>query len=193
MCSKQTSDTEDAGVRYRRATRADCPAVVDLVERAYRGDSSRAGWTTEADLLGGQRTDDEEVAAIIGDDDACIVLATRGEQLVGCVLVRREASGAYIGMLAVDPQGQARGIGRGLLAEAEARARSELRVGRARMTVLEQRPELIRWYERRGYVRTGETQPFPYGNPRFGLPKRDDLRFIVLAKNLADGGEPARA
>lgn len=185
--SARPTKTEDVKLGCRCASLADCAAVVELVERAYRGDSSRAGWTTEADLLGGQRTDADEVASIIGDGDARVVLAHLGDELVGCVLVRRETGGAYVGMLAVDPRGQARGIGRALLAEAEARASREFHAVRARMTVLEQRPELIAWYERRGYLRTGETEPFPYGNPRFGLPKREDLRFVVLAKSLVGG------
>ena len=85
-------------------------------------------------------------------------------------------------MLAVKPARQTRGLGKALLAEAERRARGELGAARVRMTVIEQRTELIAWYERRGYRRTGATEPFPYGNPRFGLPKRPDLRFVVLEK-----------
>lgn len=172
----------DVAFRYARAT--DGAAIVALVESAYRGESSRAGWTTEADLLGGQRTDVDDIAAILAEPESRLLLATQGDAILGSVLLRRERDGLYVGMLAVRPQLQARGLGRRLLTEAESRGRQEFGVKRARMTVIEQRRDLIAWYERRGYVATGHTEPFPYDNPRFGLPKRDDLRFIVLAKDL---------
>lgn len=168
--------------RYARAT--DAAAIVALVESAYRGDASRVGWTTEADLLGGQRTDLDDVAGILAEPDARLLLATEGDAIVGSVLLRREEDGLYLGMLAVRPQLQAKGLGKRLLAEAEARGRQEFGARRARMTVIEQRSDLIAWYQRRGYVDTGHTEPFPYDNPRFGAPKRDDLRFVVLAKDL---------
>src|SRR5690606_28279470 len=105
-------------------------------------------------------------------------------ELAGSVAVRiDERQVAHIGMFAIRPALQGGGIGRALLAEAErvARARG---ARAAEMTVIEQRVELLAWYARRGYLPTGETEPFPYGNPRFGLPRRDDLRFVVLAKPL---------
>ena len=174
----------DKDLDFRCASLADVSDVVGLVESAYRGDASRAGWTTEADLLDGQRTDAEELTSIIKDTDARLLLATRGREILGCVLLRREAAGAYIGMLAVRPFLQATGIGKRLLAEAEKRARMEFAATRARMTVIEQRQELIAWYIRRGFLVTTRTEPFPYGNPRFGLPRRADLRFLVLEKAL---------
>ena len=179
------SVTGTGELEFRCATFADVTDVVVLVESAYRGDASRAGWTTEADLLDGQRTDTEELAGILKDTDARLLLATRGSEIVGCVLLRREATGAYIGMLAVRPLLQALGVGKRLLAEAENRARIEFGAKRSRMTVIEQRQDLIAWYVRRGYFVTTRTEPFPYGNPRFGLPRRTDLRFVVLEKPLA--------
>lgn len=191
---------------FSDATLADVPAVVELVESAYRGERSRAGWTTEADLLGGQRTDPEEVQALVKDPTATLRLALGPHDasswspstsvgsmtgagappggLLGCVLVRSEGEHAHVGMFAVRPTQQSRGLGSALLAEAERIAR-ERRALRVRMTVIEQRSELLAWYTRRGYRSTGQTEPFPYGNPRFGLPKRDDLRFVVLEKELA--------
>lgn len=169
-------------LRYAQST--DTNQLVELIESAYRGDSSRAGWTTEADLLDGQRTDPDEVATILRDTDARLLLALLDGQIVGCVLLRRESAGAYIGMFSVRPTMQAMGLGRALLSEAERRAKEEFSATKARMTVIEQREELIAWYERRGYRNTMVTEPFPYGNPRFGLPKRDDLRFVVLEKPL---------
>jgi ribosomal protein S18 acetylase RimI-like enzyme len=171
-------------VEFRSATAADAPAIVALVESAYRGEASRQGWTTEADLLDGQRTDLDEVLSILGDPGAHIALACAGDELLGSVLMRDEAGTAYIGMLAVRPDQQAHGLGRQLLEHAEGLARSAWSATRARMTVIIQRDDLIRWYERRGYRRTSGREPFPYGNPRFGLPRRPDLEFIVLEKPL---------
>lgn len=169
---------------FRRGALADVGAVVSLVESAYRGDSSRAGWTTEADLLGGQRTDHEEVTALIVDPTSSIVLATLSEEIVGSVAVRIDATHvAHIGMFAVRPTLQGSGLGGSLLAEAE-RVACESGALMAEMTVIEQRIELLAWYARRGYHPTGDTEPFPYDNPRFGSPKQDDLRFVVLRKRL---------
>jgi ribosomal protein S18 acetylase RimI-like enzyme len=171
-------------IAFRRASTADVPAIVAVVESAYRGDASRAGWTTEADLLDGQRTDAQEVESLIADPAGQIVLAEEGGQLVGSVLVSDHDGGAYIGMFAVRPGRQGRGVGRALLAEAERVGREELGKSFAHMTVLVQRQELIAWYERRGYRRTGVNVPFPYGEPRSGLPRRGDLVFEVLRKDL---------
>jgi ribosomal protein S18 acetylase RimI-like enzyme len=171
-------------VAFGLATPADADAVVALVESAYRGEASRAGWTTEADLLGGQRTDREELDQLIGDAAVAIVLARQRAELVGSVAVRIDRERvAHIGMFAIRPTLQRAGLGSALLDEAE-RVASERGAREAEMTVIEQRTELLAWYARRGYLPTGETEPFPYGNPRFGLPKRDDLRFLVLAKKL---------
>jgi ribosomal protein S18 acetylase RimI-like enzyme len=172
---------------FRSATPRDADAVVALVESAYRGDTSRAGWTTEADLLDGQRTDRDEVDALLGRPDVALILACRGDargEILGCVCVRFEAPDhVTIGMFAIRPSLQGAGLGSALLTEAERVAR-ERGARSAEMTVLEQRPELLAWYGRRGYGPTGETEPFPYDNPRFGLPRTQDLRFAVLAKVL---------
>ena len=180
---------------FRQATSADVLAIVALVDSAYRGESSRAGWTTEADLLDGQRTDAEAVRAMIADP-ATRILVADDEQggLLASVAVTDEGedlSAVHVGMFAVRPTSQGRGVGRALLDEAERIAR---RLGRTRatMTVLAQRPELIAWYERRGYRRTGGRQPFPYGQPRMGVPRRDDLVFEVLQKPLETSPLPAR-
>ena len=170
---------------FRRASLADVAAIVELVQRAYRGEASRRGWTTEADLLDGQRTDREEVSELIGARDARIVLAERGAQLCGSVLLKLEDGAVYVGMFAVEPALQAQGLGRALLAEVERIARAERLGSRLRMTVIGQRAALIAWYERRGYQRAGRREPFPYAEPRCGLPRRDDLYLEVLEKPLA--------
>lgn len=175
-----------AAPHYRRALATEVDAIVQLVHSAYRGDSSRAGWTTEADLLDGQRTDPAEVAELVSAAGKRLIVCELGGEPCGCVLVKHEPPAvAHIGMFAVRPTLQGRGLGKGLLAEAERVARSDFQARRAEMTVIEQRPDIVAWYQRLGYVRTGATEPFPYGNPRFGLPRRPDLRFLVLAKPLA--------
>lgn len=159
--------------------------MVALVESAYRGDSSRVGWTTEADLLDGQRTDAAAVQAIVEASDRLVLLAMDGGELRACCELRnRDAGAAYFGMFAVSPSLQGAGIGRVVLGEAERHAKETWGSTRMEMTVLVQREDLIAWYERRGYRRTGATEPFPYGDERFGQPRRPDLRFAVLAKDL---------
>lgn len=169
---------------FRPAASADVSAVVALVESAYRGASSRQGWTTEAHLLGGQRTDREEIAAAVADPSGQLLLAQAGDgDLVGCCRVERREQTAYFGTFAVRPDQQGWGLGRVLLGEAE-RVVAGWGAAGVEMTVIRQRADLIAWYERRGYARTGEARPFPYGDERFGQPLVDDLEFVVLAKAL---------
>jgi ribosomal protein S18 acetylase RimI-like enzyme len=172
-------------LHLRPATPDDIPALHRLVEHAYRGEEAKKGWTHEADLLGGQRTDEAGLAEIIAGPDRTLLLVHEGDALAGCVLVTHQADGsAYLGMLSVDPERQAAGLGRRLMAGAEAFAVETLNASRMDMTVIRQREELIAWYERRGYALTGETRPFPLDDERFGLPKRRDLEFVVMAKDL---------
>jgi ribosomal protein S18 acetylase RimI-like enzyme len=169
----------------RPATPDDIDEVVALVQSAYRGEASRAGWTTEADWIDGARTDAVEVGGIIAASDSVILIMEEAGLLASCQLSRRRDGVAYFGMFAVRPDRQGRGTGRALLAAAEALARNEWGAGTMRMTVIDVRAELIAWYERQGYARTGETEPFPYGNPAVGVPRVPDLRFSVLTKTLA--------
>ncbi|MCU1603302.1 MAG: family acetyltransferase [Frankiales bacterium] len=167
-------------MRIRNATPADVDAVVALVESAYRGESSRAGWTTEADLLDGQRTDPAEVASVV---DHLVVAEDEDGQVVGCCTLVPKDGYAYFGMFAVRPGLQGGGVGSQLLARAEELA-AEHGAKHVEMTVITSRTELIAYYLRRGYVDTGEHRPFPYGDDRFGRPRRDDLAFTVLVKQL---------
>ncbi len=169
---------------FRIADANDVAAIVGLVEAAYRGEASRAGWTTEADLLDGQRTDAVGVAELVAAPGSCFLLAERADALVATCHLREDGHVAHFGMFAVAPLLQTNGLGRRVLAEAERMARERFRATEMRMTVIDCRLELIEWYERRGYTRTGEYAPFPYGNARFGLPRRDDLRFETLRKRL---------
>lgn len=180
------SATDAVTLRCRVAGRRDIPALVHLVDSAYRGESSRDGWTTEADLLAGQRTDASLLDAILADPTSRVLLAEGPRELVGCCHVKNEGGGqAYFGMFAVMPARQGAGIGGSLLREAENAAVREWEVTTMRMTVIRQRQDLIRWYATRGYCWNGRTEPFPYGDERFGLPLRADLEFAVLVKQIA--------
>ena len=169
---------------FRVAERGDAENLSRLVNSAFRGDSSRRGWTTEADLLSGQRTDPDTLRELISGNLNIILQMRRDAGLIGCVLLQRKADSAYLGMLTVRPDLQAGGIGKHLLAAAEHWVRENWRFRLVEMTVIRQRPELIAWYERRGYVNMHRTEPFPYGDTKFGLPKRSDLEFVVLEKQL---------
>ena len=174
-------------LQFRAATAADIDAIVALVESAYRGDASRQGWTTEADFLDGRRTGADDVSACLERERSRILLAEREGELLACAHVAEEDGAGYFGMFSVKPDLQGGGIGKHVLAEAERIARDEWHLPAMRMTVIDIRDELIAFYERRGYRRTGIVKPFPYGDARFGLPLRDDLRFEVLEKELRHG------
>ena len=179
-----SSTLERSTTTFRLATPVDVAAIVPLVESAYRGDVSRKGWTTEADLLDGQRTDPAGVAELITKPGSCMLLAERDGALLACANLEKRGDAGYFGMFSVRPDLQGGGIGRATLAEAERFARDDWHCREMQMTVISVRDELIAWYERRGYRRTGIYSPFPYGDERFGIPRRDDLRFELLVKPL---------
>ena len=191
-------DVPDRGQRgsevvFRSATLDDVEPIVALVESAYRGSSSEVGWTTEAHLLDGQRTDPAGVSEVIGRPEGRMLLASEAgtsELVACCQLERRPDGGAYFGMFAVRPGMQGRGLGRAVVTEAERIAVEEWDAPTMTMTVLAPRLDLIGWYERLGYGRTGGTEPFPYGDERYGQPKVADLIFVVLAKALRPRAAP---
>jgi ribosomal protein S18 acetylase RimI-like enzyme len=176
--------TNTPALAFRAATEADIDAIVALVTSAYRGEASRAGWTTEADLLDGNRIAPEVLRADIARERSRVLLASHDGELVGCAHVAVDDDAGYFGMFAVRPLLQGGGLGRAVLAEAERIVRDEWGQATMRMTVIDLREELMAWYERRGYRRTGAKKPFPAVDPRFGVPKRDDLRFEVMEKPL---------
>jgi GNAT superfamily N-acetyltransferase len=169
----------------RLATTADASTLAGLVNSAYRGDSSRAGWTTEADLIGGQRVDVEGLVETIARPGNVILLHELDRAPVACIHLERTGEDCCLGMLTTRPAVQGEGLGRQMLEAAERWAIEHWSSQTMYMTVIVQRIELIGWYERRGYRRTGERRAFPYGDERFGLPRRDDLAFEVLRKPLS--------
>ena len=177
---------------FAPAVESEFPAIVDLVNSAYRGQGAEAGWTTEAGYIDGQRIDLASLRQDLADSPDAVLLTLRDAQggpLLGCVWLEPDADAPevpgqevwYLGMLTIRPDQQDRKLGAALLAHAEAHAHG-LGARRIRMTVVHLRDTLIAWYQRRGYALTGETKPFPVGE-RFGAPRRA-LQFVVLEKRV---------
>ncbi|MGZ5279103.1 MAG: GNAT family N-acetyltransferase [Pseudobdellovibrionaceae bacterium] len=172
-------------IQYRKASLADADTICHLSNSAYRGEASRKGWTTEAHLLDGQRADVEMVKKLLLAKETWFLLAEVQNEVVGSILLERHSPEiCYFGMFAIDPLKQGKGTGRGLLDEAERFAREDLSCRIMEMTVITVRTDLIPWYERMGYKKTGETRPFPYHDQRHGIPLRKDLELGVFHKRL---------
>jgi len=165
-----------------RASYTDIPELVKLINSAYRGEASKQGWTTEADLLDGElRTDEFNLKNLMEHPGSFFLKFTDDNKIQGCVFLEKQKEEMYLGMLSVSPQAQAKGIGKEFLAAAEQYAVQE-GCHSIIMNVISVRHELISWYERHGYSRTGKTNPFPTDN-KFGIPKQA-LEFIILKKGL---------
>ena len=171
-------------VELCEAAEADYPEIIALTNRAFRGMGPEASWNVE-DVIDGDRINE----SLLREDRAkapdghLLIWREAGEHL-GHVRLDPLANGTwYLAMLTVRPDRQAQQLGRRLLTASEdfARARGASRI---RMTVVNTRDTLIAWYERRGYTLTGETEPFPYGDNRYGTPNRDDLCFVVLERAI---------
>ena len=169
-------------MRIMPASQSDTAALEKLINSAYRGEGSKKGWTTEADLLDGTRTDQTNLLELINKPNGVILkcLSEEGE-IIGCVNLEKNNDKLYLGMLTVSPNMQGAGIGKKLLVAADQYAR-ENNCKRVYMTVISVRAELIAWYERHGFKKTGETKPFPIGE-KFGIQKQP-LEMIVLEKIL---------
>jgi ribosomal protein S18 acetylase RimI-like enzyme len=166
---------------YRKATPSDITELNTLVNSAYRGEAAAQGWTTEAHLIEGQRTDPTALAEML--ETGRIELALEGEEIVACVYVRKESPTVlYIGMLTVKTNFQSRGLGGKLMRRAEEIGR-EWGLKSTRMTVISERPELIAIYEKMGFSWNGKTEPFPDHDPRNGKPLKK-LTFLEYVKNL---------
>ncbi|OHF03730.1 acetyltransferase [Colletotrichum orchidophilum] len=190
-----TPHQHQPSLSFRPATPADIPLLLPLIRSAYRGEASRKGWTTEADLVADQRIDERGLLAKLEEPEGVVLLVTEDDAAVStttpplacCEVVRskKDPTVAYFGLFAVNPARQAGGVGKTVLSFAEAYARREWEgVVRMEMCVLWMRGELIAWYERRGYGKTGERRPFPYAEMVGGVALRDDLWFEVLEKVL---------
>jgi GNAT superfamily N-acetyltransferase len=165
-----------------KATSADIPELNILINSAYRGETSKKGWTTEADLLDGIRIDEETLAGYFADPDIIILKNTNETGTVtGSVYLEVRRPKLYVGLFSVSPLAQGAGIGRDLLLAAEACGK-ELGCTTLTMTVISIRRELVAWYERRGFKPTGEIVPFHEGT-KFGVPKQD-LELVVLEKSV---------
>lgn len=169
---------------FRRAETQDVPAIVHLVQSVYRGDTSKQGWTSEADILGGQRTDNAMIAELLAQPQGVFLLAEQGGELLGSVYLEREPTAVYLGMLSVNVKAQNLKLGRRMIEESEKWAWREWNVSETRITVISIRHELIAWYERRGFQLTGKTEEFPK-DPRFGIPKVENLVFVELKKTMS--------
>ena len=169
------------------AVEADHAEIIDLVNLAFRGGGASASWNVEAGAIAGQRLDKSLLREDLAAKPAAYLLTHRDKgngTLLGTVWLDPGKDGIWgLGLLTIRPDLQNRQLGRALLKAAEGFAK-ERSAHRIRMTVVHVRKTLIAWYERRGYARTGETQPFPYGDERYGRPLRDDLHFVVLERDI---------
>lgn len=168
---------------FRLAKTADAPQIVALVNSAYRGESSRAGWTTEAELLDGVRTHDDEIMSLIDTPRSLILIGLVGEEIIASMHLQLVSDAAFLGMFAVRPTGQAVGVGKAMMAEAETVVKREWAAKKILMDVISVRAELIAFYERRGYVRTGKLNDFPVSKDLW-TPKAKDLTLARMEKNL---------
>ena len=166
-----------------QATIADAAELSALINSAYRGETSKKGWTTEADLLEGTRTTPKELATIITTPHHYLLKFIRDEKIIGSVLLIAKKEVLYLGMLTVSPELQNSGIGKQLLQVAEQLAQ-QLELSRIQMTVIGIRKELLAWYMRNGYEDTGVREPFPFGEGDKALTS-EPLDFIVLEKKLS--------
>ena len=166
-----------------KATIEDVSTLNKLINSAYRGESSKKGWTTEANILEGSRTTEKELTEIIQDKKNTILKFTENNQIIGCVLLIEKEDRLYLGMLTVSPELQNSGVGKKLMRQAEIQA-SALGLSKIVMTVITVREELISWYKRNGYVDTGAREPFPVSDV-FSQTSNEPLEFMVLEKRIS--------
>jgi ribosomal protein S18 acetylase RimI-like enzyme len=167
----------------QKAKLKDIEKLVHLVESVYRGESSRSGWTTEADLLDGQRVDVSMLVDILKDSSSELFIYCDDGKIQACVHLQRQGAVAHLGMLSVSTSLQGKSIGKKILGFCEEYSKKQWQAQKVLIEVLDGRPELLSWYERRGFRKTGNTIPFPEDN-RFGIPKKENLFFHEMLKNL---------
>ncbi|SRR5260221_124216 len=164
-----------------KAILEDVPVLNKLVNSAYRGDSSRKGWTTEADLLDGTRTDENAIKEFFAEPGSIIHKFLKDKKIIGCVRLLKHGTQLYLGMFAVDPTEQNKGVGKKILLAAEVEARKQ-NCKSIDMTVISERTELIDWYKRNGYVQVGEKKPMVFDNPAGEFLRR--IYFSLLWKKF---------
>lgn len=179
-----TEILQENALKFRLANLSDISVIVHLVESAYRGKHSLNGWTTESEFIDGQRTDENEVSELIKRENSILMLCHENNELLATLQLQKTGTKAYLGMFAVDPMKQGRGIGYALLKQAEDYAINKWCCQKMRMLVITIRTELIDWYIRHGYKKSGIFKPFPYEEPRYGIPKSSNLMLEVLEKKL---------
>ena len=165
-----------------KATIEDVSALNTLINSAYRGESSKKGWTTEANILEGLRTTEQELTESIQNPRNTIFKFTENNQIIGCVLLIEKEQQLYLGMLTVAPELQNSGIGKKLLQKAEIYALA-LRLSKIVMTIISVREELIAWYKRNGYADTGAREPLPASDVHIPIAELP-LEFVVLKKRI---------
>jgi ribosomal protein S18 acetylase RimI-like enzyme len=167
-----------------KASISDLSALLNLVNTTYRGESSTKGWTSETSLLGGEiRVDEETLTDYLTNQAVCVLKYTNSaQQIVGCVYLNNKGKKIYLGMLAVNPDHQNSGIGRLLLQGAEDYA-EQINCNIIQMTVIEDRTELIAYYQRRGYLLTGVKSPFPVEHHKYGRPLKEII-LLEMEKSL---------
>jgi len=179
--------------KVRIASYTDVDRLVLLVNGTYRGESGSRGWTTEAEFISGQRVDREMVAELLNAPNSFIFVVDDESHaetsIIGCIHTRVDSKKsedvrAHFGLLTVSVEWQNQGVGDQLLASAETFVRERFSANEMSMFVISIRYSLIAWYVRRGYKLIGDKVPFPYGQPRFGIPLREDLEFVVMSKQL---------
>ncbi|MGB5132911.1 MAG: GNAT family N-acetyltransferase [Steroidobacteraceae bacterium] len=175
---------EELPLSFRQAAMHEAEFIAALVNSGYRGESSKLGWTTEADLLDGTRTNKADIENMIRQPGSMVLLCTEGAEIIGTAHLELRGDQCQLGMLVIKPGLQGRGIGKDLMRSAEETARETWGVHRIAMTVISIRHELIAYYERRGYRRTGRTKPF-VADDTHGYPKKSQpIEFIVMEKRL---------
>ena len=180
---KAESSTITPPLSFRKALAEEADFIAGLINSAYRGDSSRVGWTTEADLLGGQRTDEDEVHGLIEAEGSMFLLCLQGEEIIGSVNLQKKGNSAYLGMFVVRPDLQGIGIGKHYIQAAESISQTEWGIRKMTLSVITFREELVAFYERRGYRRTGQILPFPT-DPAAGIHLVEGLQFEMMEKDL---------
>lgn len=165
--------------RLKSPNTDDATELCDLVNSAYRGEQ---GWTKETDIVSGERTNTQDIKALILNPKSHLLVATENKNITACVCIEKKDNQAYIGLLAVNPAYQNKGIGKKILHLAERYAVKQLYTNKLVMVVITQRTELISFYERRGYKRTGEIEEYPI-SLNVGMPMVEGLTIEYLTKN----------